>query len=187
MDTQDDKCDGVKRKPISRVLIGCCIFLIFFMCLLFLSSLGPSQTAERYSYLAQVKILEDYFSNLPASGREAIQPAILSKPISEFDNPQELVWKVYTTSGESTDYIWELYKIPNDLKYEFSIHEPSIKTWWFDWCENEFSGGELTAILIPTNEPALEVYNELGLPLPPDFSLDKVNENYDPFAVYMDK
>ncbi|MFH1675458.1 MAG: hypothetical protein ABIC40_00435 [bacterium] len=141
---------------------------------------------KRGEYLFEVNIVERYFSDVASTGKEVLSPTILYKSVSKFSNPQELVWSV-KSGKETVEYFWQFYAIPRDLIYKHDEHGSFVKFWWSDWCQEDYrmEGEQLKSVLIPVNEPALEVHKELGLPLPPDFSLDKLAEldgNYDPFA-----
>ncbi len=128
-----------------------------------------------------VWLLIEYFTEIESIDTQVEFPKNLFRSIYFFKDPETLVWRV-REAGDSnwTEYKWELYSMKSSTLAELRSRGIPTNNWWTDWAESYgYIHNEIRAILLPSNEEALEIHIELGLPLPEDFSVDDLNNEYD--------
>jgi len=116
-------------------------------------------------------MVDDRFDQMRDDGAEVERPRVLYMPLSRFKNTEVLVWRIRRHSNEEwAEYVWELHAVSPETLEVLAQRGLPTDGWWGNW----------TSILLPANEAALRIHEELAvwLPLPAGFSLGP-NQEYD--------
>jgi len=152
----------------TAVIFGCSVTGL----LLLIATCLPSTTYfirhERRGHLLRI---DRYFKEIAENGYEIDGPNEPDRFMKKITGPETWIWKIKPNDEKSWEiYIWETFPVDSKELNNFgTLSEPSGEK-------------KYLTILLPVNEGALKVQKKLGLPLPPNFSLEDLNENYDPFS-----
>ncbi len=129
----------------------------------------------RHHYLYQAQIVVDHFYERESYRTEVESPKAPGWRLSEYRETQTLRWRTRESPGGTwVEYIWELHSMTSSSLENLRARGIPTDNWWQDWAASHgFVSNEISSILLPTNEAALEVHLELNLPLPEGFDLDE--------------
>ena len=151
------------------ILIACAFFVAVLAAVYTPSYLHSVRQLHR-GHLVR---LRSYFEELRGEGWEVILTSSPAKTGLKVEDTEIWIWKArQTQEAEYREYAWIL--LPADGNGFLLLESVGISAdqWWVDpktWT------GKL-AILLPASEGAMEAHKHLGLPLPDDCQLGRVEE-----------